>query len=161
MGCCNSVPHSRRRYRDPADLDEEIIPIREFGNYRNGLTNFVPDDIVGLPSTHIYKHLASNPDTLLYEADIDQGRAYRCLRPWILLYACPHMWIYLIYSGLFGGVCKMCCNNDWTCDEACCWLRKEYSTRTIFRVFPNRIEVNYPLVVSEESTCVGTFNAKE
>ena len=66
MGCCTSSPHSRRKYRDPADLDEVIeSPLREFGNYRNGETNLVPNDIDGLPSTHIYKHLASNPDTLL------------------------------------------------------------------------------------------------
>ena len=28
MGCCYSSPYSRRRYRDPADLDEDFIPIR-------------------------------------------------------------------------------------------------------------------------------------
>ena len=65
MGCCTSSPHSRRKYRDPADLDEVVVPLREFGNYRNGTTNLVPDDIDGLPSTHNYKHLASDPDTLL------------------------------------------------------------------------------------------------
>jgi hypothetical protein len=25
MGCCTSSPHGRRRYRDPADLDEEFV----------------------------------------------------------------------------------------------------------------------------------------
>ena len=93
MGCCSSIPHTKRRYRDPADLDEIyvdedndeeiILPMREFGNYRAGLTNIVPDDIDGLPSTHLYAHLATDPDTLLYEADIDQGRAFRCIRPWV------------------------------------------------------------------------------
>ena len=51
MGCCSSIPHTKRRYRDPADLDEIyvdenneeiILPMREFGNYRAGLTNIVP-----------------------------------------------------------------------------------------------------------------------
>jgi hypothetical protein len=28
MGCCVSSPHSKRIYRDPADLDEEIVPLR-------------------------------------------------------------------------------------------------------------------------------------
>ena len=28
MGCCYSSPYSRRRYRDPADLDEDFVPIR-------------------------------------------------------------------------------------------------------------------------------------
>jgi len=65
MGCCSSSPHSRRKYKDPADLDEVIVPLRKFGQYRNGTTNIVPDDIDGLPSTHNYKHLASDPDTLL------------------------------------------------------------------------------------------------
>jgi len=92
MGCCSSIPHTKRRYRDPADLDEIyvdenneeiILPMREFGNYRAGLTNIVPDDIDGLPSTHLYAHLATDPDTLLYEAEIDQGRAFRCIRPWV------------------------------------------------------------------------------
>ncbi len=25
MGCCHSSPHSGRKYRDPADLDEEFV----------------------------------------------------------------------------------------------------------------------------------------
>jgi hypothetical protein len=47
MGCCSSIPHSQRRYRpvDPADLDEEYVSIREFGNFRNGSSNLVPDDV--------------------------------------------------------------------------------------------------------------------
>ena len=127
MGCCSSIPHTKRRYRDPADLDEEIIPLREFGNYRNGTSNLVPDDIDGLPSTHIYKHLATNPDTLLYEADIDQGRAFRFYRPWVVCYLLPPYWLYVVSTGL-NHFFKEC-----TCDESCCWLRKEYSTRTFFR----------------------------
>lgn len=112
--------------------------MREFGNYRNGSMNLVPDDIDGLPSTHIYKHLASNPDTLLYEADIDQGRAFKAFRPCLLLYLNPYSLVYILSNGV-GNVFT-----GWACDQACCWLRKEYSTRTWFRVFPNRIEVNYP-----------------
>lgn len=154
MGCCSSVPHSRRRYRDPADLDEAILPLREFGHYRNGTTNLVPDDIDGLPSTHIYKHLATNPDTLLYEAEIDQGRAFRCFRPWICCYLLPHYWVYFVASGLFKIF------HECTCDEACCWLRKEYSTRTWFRVYPNRIEVNYPVLRIPFGTLgCGSWNA--
>lgn len=134
MGCCSSIPHTKRRYRDPADLDEEIIPLREFGNYRNGLTNLVPNDIDGLPSTHIYEHLATDPDTLLYEAEIDQGRAYRCFRPWWCVYLLPHalLGVAVQYN---SGIQKI--TNQCTCDESVCWLRKEYSTRTFFRVFPN------------------------
>lgn len=29
-------------------------------------------------------------------------------------------------------------------DEICCWVRKEYSTRTFLRVYSNRIETNNP-----------------
>eukprot|EP00986_Skeletonema_menzelii_P018973 scaffold27039_cov150-Skeletonema_menzelii.AAC.6 len=140
MGCCTSSPHSKRRYRDPADLDEVVIPLREFGNYRNGTTTLVPDDIEGLPSTHIYKHLATDPDTLLYEAEFDQGHAYRCCQPWLAVFFLPAVWVYGAAKGfdyiLTGAGCS--------CDEVVCWLRKEYSTRIFFRVYPNRIEFNSP-----------------
>ena len=46
MGCCVSSPHSSRVYRDPGDLDEEIVPLRYFGTNRAG-SNLVPDDIPG------------------------------------------------------------------------------------------------------------------
>ncbi|KAK1735125.1 hypothetical protein QTG54_014191 [Skeletonema marinoi] len=138
MGCCTSSPHSRRKYRDPADLDEVVVPLREFGNYRNGTTNLIPDDIDGLPSTHNYKHLASDPDTLLYEAEIDQGHAFRCCQPWIAVVCLPYFWVWAAARGL-GQVLAGC-----TCDEVVCWLRKEYSTRNFFRVYPNRIEFNVP-----------------
>ena len=140
MGCCSSVPHAKRRYRDPADLDEVYVPLREFGNYRTGSAITCPDDINGLPSTHIYDRLATDPDTLLYSAEIDQARACRCLRFWILLYACPPVWVFYLTYGLGK------CFSECTCDEMVCWLRKEYSTRTFFRVFPNRIETNYPSI---------------
>ena len=29
MGCGSSSPHARRRYRDPADFDEEIVSEKE------------------------------------------------------------------------------------------------------------------------------------
>ena len=100
MGCCTSSPHARRKYRDPADLDEYVVPedqlplhrggqdavfvgrLRTFGRYRPNSV-WVPDDIDGLPSTHMDdgEHLASDPDTLLYSAEIDNGRACRFARP--------------------------------------------------------------------------------
>ncbi|EJK60120.1 hypothetical protein THAOC_19590 [Thalassiosira oceanica] len=100
MGCWASVPHANRRYRDPADLDEyydyddpdakksgetlalarhdDVGKIRRFGNWRNGQANQPPDDIGGLPSCHMRGHLATDPDLLLYEAEIDQGHPFRC-----------------------------------------------------------------------------------
>lgn len=46
------------------------------------------------------------------------------------------------------------------CDEPFCWLRKEYSTRTYFRVYPNRIEVNNPTLRIPWGLCgCGSWNA--
>ena len=166
MGCCSSSPHARRKYRDPADLDEifvseedlqqllqnqtnhdhpndtstimpQALPLRTFGKYRNNGV-FVPDDIDGLPSTRLVAKLASkhNADLVLYQADIDNGQAWRCLRPpWIVALICSP-WISWAYSCLTGGGC--------TCDEMCLWVRKEYSTRRYYRVYANRIEINAP-----------------
>ena len=43
---------------------------------------------------------------------------------------------------------------------ACCWTRKEYSTRTFYRVYPNRIELNNPYVRFPWGFCgCGSWNA--
>ena len=140
MGCYASVPYAKRRYRDPADLDEEIVvPLRRFGARRNGDSNHAPDDLAGLPSTHIHHRLASDPEKLLYEAEIDQGRGCRSFRPIYGCYCFPPFWLYVAAMQGVGKVFQKC-----VCDQAVCWLRKEYSTRTFFRVYSNRIEVNYP-----------------
>mmetsp|Transcript_33374 Transcript_33374/g.73199 ORF Transcript_33374/g.73199 Transcript_33374/m.73199 type:complete len:491 (+) Transcript_33374:59-1531(+) len=162
MGCCTSSPHSRRQYRDPADLDECVVPedqlplhrggqgdglllpvgrLRTFGRYRPNSV-WVPDDIDGLPSTHMDDgvHLASAPDTLLYSAEIDNGRACRCIRPLHLMWCFPPAWPFLagyLCSQGIGFLTTSC-----ACEEACCWVRKSYMTRNFFRVYPNRIEVN-------------------
>jgi len=73
-----------------------------------------------------------------YEAEIDQGHGYRCCHPWALCLCLPHFWMWALSRGL-GELLKGC-----SCDESVCWLRKEYSTRTFFRVYPNRIEFNVP-----------------
>jgi len=73
-----------------------------------------------------------------YEAEIDQGSAYRCCQPWIAILCLPYFWVWGAARGL-GVIFQGC-----TCDEIICWLRKEYSTRTFFRVYPNRIEFNVP-----------------
>ena len=103
--------------------------IRYFGTNRVG-SNLVPDDIEGLPSTHLNEYLASNKDVMLYQAEIDHGKALRCLSLECLLIFTPN------------GITKIF--ERMSCDEPCCWIRKEYSTRTYFRVYPNRIEVNEP-----------------
>lgn len=149
-----STPHSRRRYRDPGDLDEDIAPLRQFGNYRAGLTNLVPNDIDGLPSTHIHKHLATDPDTLLYEAEIDQGRSMRWFR---FMNVCKFFNPLYWYAIVVAGIGRL--RHDCSCDEMCCWVRKEYSTRTWFRVYPNRIEVNYPTARGFGMCGCGSWNA--
>lgn len=110
-----------------------------FGSNRVG-SNLVPDDIEGLPSTHLKEHLASNKDVILYNAEIDHGKAFRCLRFEILLLITPCGIAWLLANSAVH-LCSSC-----SCDEACCWLRKEYSTRTYLRIYSNRIEVNNPAV---------------
>lgn len=102
----------------------------------------MPDDIDGLPATmgSLDTHLASNKDVLLYEAETDHGKAFRCFRIILVCFATPCGISYLLTKSIAQS-CDYC-----TCDEACCWLRKEYSTRTYFRVYSNRIEVNEPAV---------------
>uniref|UniRef100_A0A7S4J1H5 Uncharacterized protein n=1 Tax=Odontella aurita TaxID=265563 RepID=A0A7S4J1H5_9STRA len=147
MGCCVSSPHTVRRYRDPADFDEEYAyeedgkeePLRTFGNFRTGGV-VIPDDIDGLPSTWIDDRFPSDPNELLYDAEKDHGTAFRCLRPMILCSLTPCGIAYVVSKGLthFLSYC--------TCDESCCHLRKEYSSRSHYRVYPNRIVVNVPTV---------------
>jgi hypothetical protein len=48
----------------------------------------------------------------------------------------PYFWVWAVARGL-GELFKGC-----SCDEVVCWVRKEYSTRNFFRVYPNRIEFN-------------------
>mmetsp|Transcript_35186 Transcript_35186/g.51673 ORF Transcript_35186/g.51673 Transcript_35186/m.51673 type:complete len:518 (+) Transcript_35186:41-1594(+) len=141
MGCCASSPYTKRRYRDPADLDEAIVPLRHFGTFRNN-SNVIPDDIVGLPSTHIIPCLATDTSEILYDVEIDQGAAFGCLRPIILCLAFPPCWVYCIPKVMASGVAAILGYFD--CDQACCWVRKEYSTRRFIRVFSNRIEFNQP-----------------
>ena len=99
---------------------------RYFGTNRVG-SNLVPDHIDGMPSAHLGAHLSTEKDTLLYEAEIDHGKAFRCCR--------PLFWLsYVVPWAQSSLLCP--------CDEACLWVRKEYSTRNYFRIYPNRIEVN-------------------
>ena len=158
MGACNSSPYSRRaRYRDPDDfdecyIDEDALPlnrnkiinredqadenhhIRSFGQFRSNSVH-VPDDIVGLPSTQMNddNNFVSDVNTLLYSAEIDNGKAWRSCRPG------SFMWFYIsvVWNCGFDQMTKL-----MNCDEVCCWVKKEYSKRVFYRVYPNRIEIN-------------------
>ena len=193
------------RYRPFCDVTPTATTNRTFGTLFRNSSVVIPDDIPGLPSTHyLGSHLATDPDTLLYEAEIDNGRAWRCVRFVNVLWICPCAWVYVCSKGL-GGMFKY-----FTCDEgkfrvgflwaclfgssyvasscscyyhclshsfplpvtnnidriahkqiiACCWTRKEYSTRTFYRVFPNRIELNNPHVRFPWGFCgCGSWNA--
>jgi hypothetical protein len=158
MGCCSSSPHSKRRYRyatvddddEYAHNDDEMehadgihgsLRIRHFGTNRPGGVT-VPDDIGGMPSTHILKDLPTSQDPILYEAEIDQGQAFRCYRPIFVVLLTPCGLVYLLTKALTSSTALA----SLTCDEACCWLRKEYSTRTWFRIYSNRIEINGPRI---------------
>ena len=100
----------------------------------------IPDDIDGLPSTEdnsVSEVLFTDPTICLYEAEYDQGVGWRCLRPaWLI---CIHnLLIWIIAVGIANFFKHV------TCDQACCWVRKEYSSRIFFRVYSNRIETNIP-----------------
>ena len=45
-------------------------------------------------------HLASDPDTILYDAEIDNGRAFRCIRPIILCWLFPPSSLLLATKGI-------------------------------------------------------------
>lgn len=111
--------------------------------------------IDGLPSTDIIHRLPTYPGTLLYDAEIDQGRAFRCIRCWpFLIPFCPTLWYQISLNGISHLISRC------ACDEPFCWLRKEYSTRTYFRVYPNRIEVNNPTLRVPWGLCgCGSWNA--
>jgi hypothetical protein len=110
---------------------------RHFGQWRSGSV-LVPDDCGALPSAYIHSMLPSDTNVVLYEAEIDQGQAwrfYRILMPIVIVLSLPIV--------LIASLCKQVLTNyGLSCDEACCWVRKEYTTRTFFKVYSNRIETN-------------------
>ena len=116
-----------------------ILLQRTFGNFRNN-SNLIPDDIDGLPSAQDIESsllFFTDPTICLYEAEYDQGMGWRCLRPtWFIFY--PYVLVWIITVGIANFMRKA------TCDESCCWVRKEYSSRIFFRVYSNRIETNVP-----------------
>lgn len=94
------------------DVTPTATTNRTFGTLFRNSSVVIPDDIPGLPSTHyLGSHLATDPDTLLYEAEIDNGRAWRCVRFVNVLWICPCAWVYVCSKGL-GGMFKY-----FTCDE--------------------------------------------
>lgn len=113
---------------------------RYFGTNRVG-SNLVPDDCGALSSAHFHDFLPSDAELVLYEAEIDHGQAFRCFStvalPFDLLVALPSA----IYSGLSSIFSQKC-----YFDHPCCWVRKEYSTRSFFRVYGNRVEINEPQI---------------
>ena len=130
-------------------------PLRTFGRYRPNSV-WVPDDIDGLPSTHLDdgQYLPTDPDQLLYSAEIDNGRAFRCFRPEHVLWLCPPLWPIILAGGI-NVMCQSCS----TCDEMCCYVRKEYFKRTFYRVYPNRIEINEPHARCFGMCGCGSWNA--
>lgn len=114
-----------------------LFNYRYFGANRAG-SNLVPDDCSALFSAHLHDFLPSDAELILYEAEIDHGQAFLCCSavtlPFELLLAVP------------SAVCSGLMSSLLTCpfDQPCCWVRKEYSTRTVFRVYGNRIEINEP-----------------
>lgn len=128
MGCCFSSPYQSRIYKKNDSSEGEV---RTFGTWRNNSV-LIPDDIPGLPQA-----TSLDEGECLYEAEIDQGKGWRCMRPSWILFG-PFWLLWLIAIGIAEFFRKA------TCDEACCWVRKEYSKRTFFRIYSNHIEINTP-----------------
>ncbi|GAX15728.1 hypothetical protein FisN_3Hh203 [Fistulifera solaris] len=139
MGCCYSSPHSKRKYRrvDPGDLDEIDVPLRYFGTNRAG-SNLVPDDCSAFYSAYLDDFLPVNAEVVLYEAEIDHGQAFRCCSALTL----PLQFLFKVPSAVFSGLVSTLLHCSF--DQPWCWVRKEYSSRTFFRVYGNRIEINQP-----------------
>lgn len=143
MGCCCSSPHAVR-LPYPNELEEEQaenIPLRTFGKFRSGSGVLVVDDIVALPSTQIPEALATDPNIILYQAEVDQGRACRGMRPLLCgltILTLPFAYLYACFKSVVSGY-------GINCDESCQWVRKEYSTRVWYKVYSNRIETNTPM----------------
>ena len=113
----------------------------------------MPDDIDGLPSTHFRDFLPVDEGEVLYEAEIDHGKPFRFYRFLPLCLLTPLGLTYLIPKGA-AAITAVC-----TCDEACCWLRKEYSTRSFYRVHANRIVFNSPTARLFGCCGCGSWNA--
>lgn len=166
MGVYCSSPYVQRKYQDgyfvhsnPLDGDDDVyyegeedgraeegkgtnaidkvedLPSQSFGNVYGSTFNVLPDDLSALSDPY----LVVNMNECLYVAEIDQGHAFRCLRPWLpLALACYPVTAAIAASGL---VPLLGCT---TCDEMCCWVKKEFSQRVYIKVYPNRVEINYP-----------------
>ena len=113
---------------------------RYFGQFRNNSV-VIPDDIDGvLASPYLENHLPSRTYPILYQAELDQGQSWRCIRPFLVTVICYP--ILLPFIVLTNVVKNLLFSQGCSCDEVCCWVRKEYSTRSFYRVYSNRIEYN-------------------
>jgi len=140
MGCIASSPHQKRFDFNSAAPPGEDAPFQpfHFGMYATGNeagSVLIPSHIDGLPSCQIGGNFSNKSP--LYIAKYDEGYAFKCCWNWTLLAPC--CWPYAIYS--FSPSCLL---GVLECFPICCWLRKELSTRTVYRIFTNRIEVSNP-----------------
>jgi|AntAceMinimDraft_5_1070358.scaffolds.fasta_scaffold133395_1 hypothetical protein len=76
----------------------------------------------------------------LYVAKMDQGSAFKCC--WNLTWLMPCLWPAYPFIALEVSCSRLCHVCDFT--PMCCWLRKELSTRRVYRVYANRVEVTEP-----------------
>ncbi len=111
--------------------------ISYFGTNRTG-SNLVPDDCSAFFSAYLDDFLPSDAEEVLYAAEIDHGQAFRCCSALTL----PLEFLFKVPSAVFSGLVSTLLHCSF--DQPWCWVRKEYSTRTFFRVYGNRIEINQP-----------------
>ena len=134
MGCISSSPHQQRCYEQ---TDGGRSKPFLFGKYRAGTEAggvLIPSDIDGLPSCQILSNFKNTAP--LYVAQNDEGEAFKCCANWAL--ALPCCWPRAVSMG-WNQLSSLC-----DCTPICCWVKKELSTRTVYRVFSNRIEVSMP-----------------
>jgi len=128
MGCWCSSPN-----QDKAKNDSDP---NYFGQFREGVV-WTPDNINRLRATYY------SPELPLYSAKIDQGAAFYSFT--IINYIMPCYWVWDLYKCIQNPIkCLVFC--DGRCDflTPCNWVRKEYSTRTVYYVYENRIVITYP-----------------
>lgn len=143
MGCYCSSPHqAKEKFNDEPYL---------FGRFREGAV-WVPDNIDGLKATYV------SPELPIYSAQIDQGMAFHAMT--ILNYLMPCYWPYDLMKCAKSPIdCLLFC--DGRCDLTAIrqWVRKEYSTRTVYYIYENRVVTTHPKLRFPWACCgCGSWN---
>jgi hypothetical protein len=174
MGCFQSSPH-QARYSVPGNQFLGTADVM-FGKYADACTCSVriPDNIDALSSTQVEDNFSQAE--LLYSAEIDHGSAYKACRIFLLV-ALPCVWPMLLKKCMDAPQLMF---NSCDCSPMCCWVQKEFSTRTrwgdpltcsaftalnlpyhttSYRIWSNRISITSPTTRIPWACCgCGSWN---